>query len=108
MSDRTWEDLSYGDGELYAWPAKLGWNVPGAESSIRLYTTDEGPNPRWHNPPRTIERAMLEAGGTEPMRAVVVLVGDDRVSDEVLERCRAAAAAAVLDVLREHAHGGSR
>lgn len=91
-----------GDAELYAFPCKFGWNVPGAQSNTRLYALDAGPAPRWAKPPRSIEHAVENVmGPPEGMHAVVVVVGDERIRDEVLERCRAAAAAAVLKVLTE-------
>jgi len=113
VTDRlTWEHLAYGDAHLYAFPCKFGWNVPGAETSTQLYALDAnlfaGPgvaDPRWQTPPRTLERVVENViGRPEGMRAVTVVITNEALPDAVLERCREAAAEAVLKVLAEHEH----
>lgn len=90
--------------ELFSVTCILGWsNHDTGPVSLRLYALDQGPHPRWDKPfARVVEKPLIERGqASEGCRAVVLLVGDRFVSDEVLERCRLAAEQGVRDVLAE-------
>ena len=82
-------------------PAVLGWsNSDTGPENVRLYALDEGTAPRWIQPiARVVERALLESRAQEGDRAVVLVVGDRFLSNDVFERCQIAAVLAVTEVL---------
>lgn len=88
--------------EPFAVPCTLGWsNHDTGPMSLRLYALDQGPQPRHDKPfARVAERPLMEAGNaTEGCRAIVVLVGDRYLPDEVLAECQRAAVIAVSQTL---------
>lgn len=83
-------------------PCTLGWsNHDTGPMSLRLYALDQGPHPRHATPfARVAEQPLMEAGGaTEGCRALVVLLGDRYLSDDVMARCQEAAARAITETL---------
>jgi hypothetical protein len=82
-------------------PAVLGWsNSDTGPENVRLYALDEGSGPRWTQPvARVVERALLESQAREGDRAIVLVVGDRFLSNDVFERCQVAAVLAVAEIL---------
>jgi hypothetical protein len=86
----------------HAIPAKLGWsNHDTGPEQLRLYALDAGPDPRWALPhARVAETALIENGYREGDRVVVIAIGG--ATPDVLDRCCAAATAAVTAELDRH------
>jgi hypothetical protein len=81
--------------------AVLGWAAPESEpESLRFYALDNGAGPRWQGPDgRTIEKAFRERGSSSEGRRAVVVLLPREVSDQDLERVRAALIATAGEIL---------
>lgn len=69
--------------------AVLGWSNPDSHggNNMRLYALDRGDSPRWaRQGGRTAERAIIEAGGGEGDRYLIVPIGNRFVSEDRMER----------------------
>lgn len=67
----------------------LGWANPDSHggNNLRLYALDQGDAPRWaEDGGRTVERAIIEAGGGEGDRYLIVPVGNRFVNKDRMER----------------------
>lgn len=86
-------------------PAVLGWsNSDTGPENVRLYALDQGPQPRWAEPSaRVVERALKERLAAEGDRAIVLVVGDRFLPNDVFEKCQVAAVLAVAEVLAKAA-----